>query len=234
MASSTNAAGGTPGEPYCGHCGYLLTGLADSARCPECGRPLVDVLMRREFSSVRGKRYRSKATLLGLPVIDVALGPWQGERIGRARGIIAVGDIATGFLALGGIARGVVAVGGLSVGIFSVGGLSGGLLTAIGGLAVSLGLATGGAAIGTIAVGGGAAGIIAQGGGALGLHTRDGTNWNKPSPVFDHLSWLLGHSLTSPLALLTPTALTLGAAILAASIIGLVALIRLNSTTEQS
>ena len=34
------------GEPYCGNCGHRLTGLVDSSKCPECGRPLVEVLTR--------------------------------------------------------------------------------------------------------------------------------------------------------------------------------------------
>lgn len=26
-------------HPECGHCGYLLVGLTDATRCPECGEP---------------------------------------------------------------------------------------------------------------------------------------------------------------------------------------------------
>src|SRR5687768_9506924 len=99
-------------EPYCGNCGYQLTGAVDSSKCPECGRPLVEVLTRKGQSLVRGKRYRSKATLWGLPVIHIAVGPAEGELRGKAKGIIAIGDMAFGFLALGGMACGVVAVGG--------------------------------------------------------------------------------------------------------------------------
>ena len=34
------------GAPYCGDCGYDLSGCHHSPRCPECGGALVDVLMR--------------------------------------------------------------------------------------------------------------------------------------------------------------------------------------------
>ena len=56
-------------------------------------------------------RYSSVAQLYGVPVVDVAIGSDEsrGERRGRAKGIIAIGDIATGMIALGGIARGLVA-----------------------------------------------------------------------------------------------------------------------------
>jgi len=60
----------------------------------------------------------------------------RGEHFGHARGIAAVGHIATGIVAVGGIARGVLSVGGVSIGILSVGG------TALGAAAVR-GLAIG-------------------------------------------------------------------------------------------
>src|SRR5688572_11826068 len=115
--------------PYCNNCGYDLSNLTESSKCPECGRPLVEVLTRGPSNLETGKRYRSKATLFGWPVIDVALGPKDGELRGHAKGVIAIGDIATGGIALGGLARGVIAVGGAAFGAFSLGGFSFGLVT---------------------------------------------------------------------------------------------------------
>ena len=123
------------------------------------------------FYAMRGIRKRADWGIGDIPFYDIAIGadPERGEIRGHARGVIAIGDIATGVVALGGLARGVVAFGGLAAGLFSLGGLSVGLLSAIGGLAIG-GLALGGAAIGGVAVGGGAAGHYACGGGAVGTH----------------------------------------------------------------
>src|SRR5687767_13125744 len=132
-------------QPYCSNCGYVLTGLTESSKCPECGKPIVEVLTRPTDMPNFGKRYRSKATLFGLPVINIAVGPKNGERYGKAKGIIAIGDVATGGIAIGGMSFGVVAVGGMSIGICAVGGLGVGLLAGLGG-----------AAVGALAAGGGA------------------------------------------------------------------------------
>lgn len=161
-----------PREPYCRNCKYVLTGLTESSKCPECGKPLVDVLERGPMA-MGGRRYRSSIELFGLPLLDVAYGPYDDQRIGRARGIIAMGDIATGVLAMGGIARGFVAIGGLALGIISLGGMSVGLLVALGGLAFG-GLANGGMAVGGVAHGGMAAGYIAHGGLAIGQYAFGG------------------------------------------------------------
>jgi len=112
-------------------------------------------------------RYESEFRLGGLPLLAVATGadPASGESRGHARGILAVGDIATGWIALGGIARGGMALGGVSIGAISVGGCSLGLV-AVGGLAVG-GVAVGGLAIGLVAMGGLAIGLLALGGGAI-------------------------------------------------------------------
>jgi hypothetical protein len=51
-----------------------------------------------------GYRKRSGTVLFGLPLYDIAVGanPEAGEARGHARGIVAIGDIATGWLAIGG------------------------------------------------------------------------------------------------------------------------------------
>lgn len=107
---------------------------------------------------MRAVRKRAEFEIVNLPLYDIAVGPdpARGETRGHAKGIVAIGDIATGVLALGGFARGLVAMGGLAIGGIALGGLS------IGGLAM------GGAAAGALAIGGAAAGWVAVGGGGVG------------------------------------------------------------------
>lgn len=125
---------------------------------------------QRELLMRAGVRRRSANEFLGLPWYDVALGPdpARGQARGHAKGVIAVGDIATGLVAFGGIARGLFAFGGVALGLFSFGGLSVGLLGAVGGAALSLGMALGGGALGSVAVGGAAVGHYAIGGAPYG------------------------------------------------------------------
>lgn len=119
----------------------------------------------------RGVRYRTSFGLGNIPLLAVALGPdlAAGEMRGHAKGIVAVGDMATGVVAIGGLARGAISLGGLSVGLVSLGGLTLAVVLAIGGLAIG-GVAFGGGAVGGVALGGGAAGYYACGGGAVGAH----------------------------------------------------------------
>ncbi len=117
--------------------------------------------------------HKSRRTLWGLPLVHINLGP--GLR--KARGIVAVGNVAQGVLAFGGISLGVVSVGGISVGALTLAGLGAGLLVfagvavgviALGGLSVGW-FALGGMAVGTYAIGGYAqASRIAAGGLAYG------------------------------------------------------------------
>lgn len=200
------------GEPYCGNCNYSLIGLTDSSRCPECGRPLVEVLQRRGTLFARSKRYKSETYIFGLPLLCVAIGPHGDQRRGVARGIVAVGDIAVGWLAIGlnGPAIGIFAFGGLAVGVCSFGGMAAGLLAmggcAAGGVAVgggaAGGIALGGGAIGFIALAGGAIGYYAMGGGAWGVHTVSGRGSDPvAAEFFQNMSWLFGPGLGSPLSM---------------------------------
>ncbi|MCP3902610.1 MAG: zinc ribbon domain-containing protein [Planctomycetes bacterium] len=221
-------------RPYCSNCNYDLSETKDSPRCPECGRPLVEIM---SWTGQTGFRFRSKATLWGLPAIDIALGPTTGERIGRARGVIAIGDRATGFVAMGGIARGVVAFGGVAIGVFSMGGLALGLLTAWGGLALAAcadgGMALGllvmaGVAVGLVASGGVAVGIYAAAGAPLGLHRiGPGANSVEASQMFADLSWFFGPGGGgfSIWSFIYPMITTIGAPIAVGALFGFLALL---------
>ena len=151
----------------------------------------VDAVVRR----YRGRVFRSRATLFGLPLIDIncldpvltagsgGAGPAPGGR-GTARGWIAIGDDARGILlAIGSKACGLIALGGRTLGVFSFGGVAAGIVAfggvalgviGFGGLAVG-GLAVGGLGVGWQACGGGAvAWDVACGGGAVALHAAYG------------------------------------------------------------
>ena len=134
---------------------------------------------------LRGIRKRATWGIGDIPFYDIALGPdvERGEYRGHAKGVIAIGDMATGFVALGGLARGAVALGGLALGLVSFGGMSIGILLALGGLAIG-GVAFGGAAVGGAAVGGGAVGYYACGGGAFGVHASSALHRDPEAEEF--------------------------------------------------
>ena len=87
--------------------------------------------------------YKSKTTLLGLPLVHI-----NRRYGGVAKGIIAIGSVSVGVIALGGVSIGILAFGGLSIGlILALGGIAAGGVLSMGGLALSLLYAFGGAAI---------------------------------------------------------------------------------------
>jgi hypothetical protein len=196
------------GDPFCTQCGFLLRGHEAAPRCPECSAPLPAALGRFDkqvaAQAVRCVRRESTATLFGWPLVSVALGPdrERGERLGKARGIIAIGDVAVGGVAIGGGAVGIVAIGGGAIGVASIGGGAIGLLaavgggalggTAVGGIAAG-GLATGGVALGFIVQGGAVAGVYARGASAQGRHVIDGVKADPAAVrMFDAVAPVMG------------------------------------------
>lgn len=225
-------------KPYCAACGHDLTGAIAANACPECGRPLVEVLTRAavgaggRMGARPTRRYTSKRRLFGMPLVAIAYGPDDKGRLGHAKGYFAFGDIATGVFAFGGFARGLVAFGGLSLGGVTFGGLSLGAFASFGGMACAwIGSAVGGLAVGLLSNGGGAIGAIAQGGLAVGWIARGadakGTHaWGTRTPptdetraLFDQFAWLVGPAGPTPqiqYGLLATAIIAIGIAFLAA------------------
>ena len=103
----------------------------------------------------RAIRYQSATTVLGMPLMCIAVGLDQksGQARGHAKGFFAFGDIATGVFALGGISTGLIAIGGIAVGLVAVGGVAVGVLAGVGGVASGY-FCVGGVAIGVETIGG--------------------------------------------------------------------------------
>lgn len=139
--------------------------------------------------------YRSERTLWGLPLLHINLG--RGVPPCRAKGIVAVGNIAQGLVAVGGLATGLVSAGGAAVGLLSLGGLSLGLLLALGGISVG-GCAVGGIAAGWFAAGGLAVGRYAIGGCALASRIAAGGYAQAPIAIGDRMSGGVQFSVHRP------------------------------------
>ena len=109
----------------------------------------------------RHYEYKSNTNFMGIPLIHINM----GYGLYRAKGIIAIGNIATGVISLGIISFGIISFGAVALGLFALAGLASGLF-AIGGVAAG-GLAAGGVAIGYLAAGGLAIGVYSIGGCAI-------------------------------------------------------------------
>lgn len=147
--------------------GEFKTQVASIASMP----PAAQRALAQRFQSFE---YKSKRTILGMPLLHVTSGidPATGEKR-VARGFFAFGDSAVGVAAFGGFARGLFACGGIAVGVVAFGGVSVGLVC-WGGVALALLLAVGGLAIGPLATGGLVIGWQAMGGLAVGWHAYGG------------------------------------------------------------
>ena len=113
-----------------------------------------------ERQMVEGRRYeyRSKREIHGLPLVHVNL---SDRGIARAKGIIAIGNVAAGVVAIGAVSIGVLALGAVSIGVLALGAVAFGLISAA---AIAMGiLAFGSIAIGYLAVGSCAIGVYAVG-----------------------------------------------------------------------
>ncbi|WP_195571952.1 helix-turn-helix domain-containing protein [Paenibacillus sp. 1001270B_150601_E10] len=113
--------------------------------------------------------YKSQITWFGLPLIHVHIG--RGFK--KAKGIIAVGNIATGILSVGLVANGLISLGLISIGLIGIGSISIGLLFSL--AAVSIGtFSVGAVAIGIFSLGALSIGMYSVGACAIASHLAIG------------------------------------------------------------
>ena len=150
--------------------------------------------------------YRSKRTWRNLPLVHINLG-WgllrsrAGEGLyrvkpPRAKGVIAIGNVACGLLSAGFVSMGLLSVGLVSLGLLAIGLVGAGMiavglvvagLLAVGGIALGL-LAIGGITTGVVSVGGIAAGVYAEGGIAAGTRLAIGYYADGPIAIGVHVT----------------------------------------------
>jgi hypothetical protein len=117
-------------------------------------------------------RWESERQFVGKPLISIAFGPdaAAGEKYGHARGVVAIGEIASGFLAIGTVLScGVLSFGFVSLGVLTFCGIGLGAVC-FSGLAVGV-IAVGGVAIGVVSLGGLAIGYVGVGGLSIGYYS---------------------------------------------------------------
>ena len=155
------------------------------------------VVIEKHFYPMWHYEYKSRASLFGLPLVHIHFGP----RLCRARGVLAVGNLATGMVALGGMSVGLFSLGGLSLGLLAVGGMAAGGV-AVGGLAVGA-VALGGLSLGWLALGGAANGCYAVGGLANATQVAIGGVANAPVAIGDQASGALALAMDGSVPLQT-------------------------------
>ncbi|MFN0242948.1 MAG: serine/threonine-protein kinase [Planctomycetota bacterium] len=122
-------------------------------------------------ASLRGQavEYRSRAKLLGLPLVHWHFGPNpKAGKLRIAKAWLAVGDVAIGFASFGLCSLGVFSFGVFGVGVLAFASMALGV-SAIGGVAAGV-WPRAGVAVGYAPVGGVAIGEYAAGGVAIGAH----------------------------------------------------------------
>jgi len=119
----------------------------------------------------RHYEYKSKKTLFGIPLVHVNIG--RGMK--KAKGIVAVGNIAQGLVSVGLVSMGLVSFGILSLGLIGLGILAVGLLMAIAPIA-----------IGTFSIGAIAIGIFTLGAVSVGMFSFGALSVASHIAIGDH------------------------------------------------
>lgn len=96
----------------CGECGREISSEAEA--CPHCGKPYA---VRKPWWGM-GAEWKSKTTILGVPLVHAAMGFDERGKLRVAKGIIAIGQFGIGlFFAFGQFILAPIAAGQFALGI---------------------------------------------------------------------------------------------------------------------
>lgn len=151
----------------------------DSLNCVDPVKPREAARAETESGSA-GFLWKTRAGLLGIPLICVAFGSDASGRMRVAKGFVAIGQVAVGGIAVAPLGIGIMAVGQLAVGVLALGQLA---------LAVAAGF--GQFSVGFFAVGQFVAGHYAMGqiGWAEYLWSQGRTDMEAVA-MFETIRWL--------------------------------------------
>jgi len=132
------------------------------------------------YWSTRGRVYefKSEAEMFGMPLVHIHIG--FGAK--KAKGVIAIGNLATGLISIGLLSTGLISFGLLSLGLISAGILSLGLLISTGTIALG-GLAIGAVSIGIVSIGAVSIGMYSLGAAAIATRVAVGDHAYAPIAV---------------------------------------------------
>ena len=131
---------------------YLITG--------EEPAPREQTVINNYYHTGRWEyEYKSRRTLWGLPLVHIHL---KDNSLVRAKGIIAIGNVAVGLVSAGIFSAGLLSFGVLSLGVLTLGCLAAGVLSA--GCVAAGVIAAGGFAFGWLGLGGIVCGVYGAGG----------------------------------------------------------------------
>ena len=139
--------------------------------------------------------YKSQRTFMGLPLVHINV----GNGLHKAKGVIAIGNIARGLISIGAVSMGVFSLGALSVGALSLGAASVGMLLSVGGISIGA-LAVGGFALGIFAMGGCAIGMYSVGGCAIAAKIAAGGYAHAPIAIGDRADGAVVFSIKERIA----------------------------------
>ena len=122
--------------------------------------------------------YKSKRIVYGVPLVHIHI----GFGMKKAKGIIAIGNVAQGVVSIGLLSMGGLSIGLLALGIIGLGALAAGLLLAIGSISVGV-FSIGAVALGVFTIGAVSIGVYSIGALAVASRVAVGENANATIAV---------------------------------------------------